>query len=184
MKSPVYYLELACRYYLCAVLIRYGWAKILNPFHGSGQLPEYLAGHTTGQPADLELAWLFSGHVYLYIFSMGLMQVTGALLLLFNRTKLIGMAILLLVLLNMLVVEDCFGTSLGALFSACLYLCLLLALIFMNREQVKNAWRALRVWKPRLKVQWSELLLTVLLVTLMVIALVAAEQCVYRFFTQ
>jgi hypothetical protein len=130
-------LELGLRIYVCCMLCIYGVGKIMGgQFYQPGHLPKTVADKTLAQLNGFELAWAFFGHSGSYIVFIGLSQIIGALLLLVERTKLLGVAVLIPILLNIIVVDICFGVSVGALLSAIVYCSLLLAVLFLNRAKV------------------------------------------------
>jgi hypothetical protein len=69
--------------------------------------------------------------------------VVGAWLLLWERTKLLGVAILLPVMVNVVVFDVIFLDMYGALASASIYTLLLFVILACNRDRVARAVRAL-----------------------------------------
>jgi hypothetical protein len=136
--------ELAARWYVFLFLNVYGLGKIAGgQFYRRGRLPEEVAGTLLGQASAFDLAWTFMGYSFAYILFIGLAEVVGAWLLLWSRTKLLGVAILLPVMLNILVFDAIFLDAYGALASATIYTVLLFVILAYNREAVGEAVRAL-----------------------------------------
>ena len=126
MKPYTYYLELAARIHVFLLLNIYGLGKIAGgQFHRNGNLPAEVAEQTLGNVNSFDLAWTFMGHSYAYILFIGISQVIGAWCLLWNRTKLLGIAILIPIL-----------ETYGALASAIIYFSLLMMVLFLNKAQV------------------------------------------------
>ncbi len=139
-RTATFYFELAARWYVFLLLNIYGWGKIFGgQFYRNGHLPAPLSAKTLQQLSGFELAWTFFGYSYSYVLIIGITQIAGAALLLWDKTKLIGIAVLLPVLVNIIVVDACFGIPRGALLSASIYLSLLIAVLFINRGKVKAA---------------------------------------------
>jgi hypothetical protein len=137
-------MELAARWYVFFFLNVYGLGKIAGgQFYRRGQLPEDVARTTLGDAPAFELAWTFMGYSFAYILFIGLTEVLGAWLLLFARTKLVGVAILLPVMINILVFDVIFLDAYGALASVTIYTLLLFVILACNREKVRQALRAL-----------------------------------------
>jgi len=137
-------IELASRWYVFLFLNVYGVAKIAGgQFYTRARLPEELAATPLGQVSGFDLAWTFMGHSFAYILFIGLAEILGAWLLLWERTKLLGVAILLPVMVNILVFDVVFLDKYGALASATIYTLLLLVILACNRERVEQAVRAL-----------------------------------------
>jgi hypothetical protein len=83
--------ELMARWYVFVFLNLYGLGKIAGgQFYRRGHLPADVARTTLGQAGGFDLAWTFMGHSFAYILFIGLAEVVGAWLLLWNRTKLPG----------------------------------------------------------------------------------------------
>ncbi|MEO6037416.1 MAG: hypothetical protein ABIQ93_03315, partial [Saprospiraceae bacterium] len=107
---PLLAVELAARLYVFLFINIYGLGKMADgQFHRAGRLPEKL-GHTPlTDVGGFDLAWTFFGYSRAYIMFIGLSQVIGCFLLLWQRSKLLGVAILIPILLNIIVVDITFG---------------------------------------------------------------------------
>lgn len=88
------------------------------------------------------------GYSFSYILFIGMAEVIGAWLLLWNRTKLIGVAILLPVMINVVVFDIIFLDEYGALASAVIYTSLLFVILFCNKDKVTQAFQALVTKTP------------------------------------
>ena len=122
----------------------YGLGKILGgQFYRRGRLPEDVAKTLLGDANAFDLAWTFMGYSFAYILFIGLAEIVGAWLLLWERTKLFGVAILLPVMVNIVVFDIIFLDTHGATASATIYTLLLFVILFFNRESVVQALRAL-----------------------------------------
>ncbi len=136
-KSIRYYFEMATRLYVWSLLSIYGIGKITGgQFHRKGHLPAYIAQTPLSEVGSFDLAWTFFGYSELYIYFIGISQLIGASMLLFERTKLVGVAILLPILVNIIVMDYCFSINSGALLSAISYLFALFFILYCNRIQV------------------------------------------------
>lgn len=153
-------LELASRWYVFVFLNVYGLGKIVGgQFYRRGRLPEEVANTMLGDAVAFDLAWTFMGYSWAYILFIGLAEVVGAWLLLWEKTKLLGVAILLPIMFNILVFDVIFLDKHGALASASIYTLLLLLILYLNKDSVVQAFRALTSgaasegapWGPRIK---------------------------------
>lgn len=136
--------ELAARWYVFIFLNVYGVAKIAGgQFYRRERLPPEVAATLVGDVTSFDLAWTFMGHSFAYILFIGLAEILGAWLLLWERTKLLGVVILLPIMVNILVFDVIFLDKYGALASATIYTLLLLVILLLNRERVVQAIRAL-----------------------------------------
>lgn len=137
-------LEIVCRWYVFIFLNIYGLGKIMGgQFYRKGQLPEEVAKTTLEQASAYELAWSFMGFSFLYILFIGLSQIIGAWLLLWNRTKLLGVAILLPIMINIIVFDILFLDIKDALANAIIYFLMLLYILYFNKVKVTNAFNNL-----------------------------------------
>ena len=133
-------------------LTTYGLGKIIGgQFYTKGNIPEAIAQIPLGETTSYDLAWTFFGYSKPYILFIGISQLIGALLLLINRTKLLGGAILVPILLNIIVVDYFYGVAYGAMFSACFYLASILFVFYVSRVQVADALRRLFVYSTDTK---------------------------------
>jgi len=132
-------LEITCRLYVFFFLNVYGIGKIIGgQFYTSSRIPDEIAIMPIGLVPDFELAWVFMGRSFGYILFIGLAEIIGACLLLFNKTKLIGTLILIPVMVNVIVFDIFFLDEYGALFSATLYLLMLLTILVINKEKISK----------------------------------------------
>jgi hypothetical protein len=137
-------IELAARWYVFVFLNVYGTGKIHGgQFYRQGHLPPDVARTTLGAVGPFELAWTFMGYSFAYILFIGLAEIIGAWLLLWERTKLLGVAILLPVMINIIVFDVIFLDKYGALASATIYTALLFVILAFNAERVRPAFQAL-----------------------------------------
>jgi|GEM_PF-466399 len=141
-------LEQVCRLYVFGFLNIYGWGKILGgQFYRRGSLPENVAVTPLGEATAFDLAWTFMGYSYAYILFVGILQIVGAWMLLWNRTKLFGTMILMPIMTNIVVFDMVFLDRKGALVNATIYLLMLLYIIYHNRSQMLETWHQISIHK-------------------------------------
>lgn len=150
------FIELTLRIYVWIMVSVYGAGKIAGgQFYRAGNLPENVAQTTLANASGFDLTWTFFGYSFGYILFIGSSQLIGGFLLLFERTKLLGVAILVPVLLNIIVVDFFYSISNGAMMSAIFYFTALMVIAFINREKITAVLRLLTRYddseKPRLK---------------------------------
>lgn len=137
-------LDLVARYYVCLFMIQYGIGKMIGgQFYRRGELPDAVAAMTLGEAPAYELGWTFMGYSGGYIAFIGISQIIGSLLLLSERTKLLGVTLLMPILVNIVVFDIIFLDTYAALASALIYLFLLFLILYLNQEKVAAAFRAL-----------------------------------------
>lgn len=136
--------ETAARWYVFFFLNVYGLGKIVGgQFYRPGRMPPEVAASTLGEATAFDLAWTFMGYSFAYILFIGLAEMVGAWLLLWERTKLLGVLVLLPIMVNILVFDVIFLDAYGALASATIYTALLFLILWLNRDRVVLALRAL-----------------------------------------
>ncbi|HNR08345.1 MAG TPA: hypothetical protein PKM27_13590 [Saprospiraceae bacterium] len=165
-------LEKAARWYVFIMLNVYGWGKMLGgQFYRRGHLPAEVAGQTLGEANAFDLAWTFMGYSFNYILFVGILQVAGAWLLIWERTKLIGAFILLPILANVVVFDLLFMDKHGATASALLYFSLVLIILFLNRKKILKALSGLmsldHTLSPGTRMAWLQILAALLTVAVL-----------------
>ena len=136
--------ELAARFYAATMLSVYGLGKIVGgQFYRKGALPDEVAVTPLSEAGGFDLAWTFFGFSEGYIYFIGLSQLLGCALLIFNKTKLLGVAVLVPILLNIIVVDYFYSISTGAMMSAIGYLTAISFVAFCNRQKVLAAFQSL-----------------------------------------
>lgn len=146
-------IELAARWYVFIFLSLYGLGKLLGAqFYRPGELPEDVALIPLGEASGFDVAWTFFGYSLAYMAFIGAAEVVGACLLLWERTKLLGVAILLPVMVNVVVFDVIFLDEYGALSSATIYTLLLLVILACNKAKVVQAVETLMSRTPSKRV--------------------------------
>jgi hypothetical protein len=131
--------ELVLRQCVFIILNMYALSKLLGgQFYMKGKLPAEIANTTLGEASGFSLAWTFMGHSYFYIMFVGIAQLIGAWFLLWNKTKLIGVLIVLPVIVNIIVFDIIFLDVYPALANAIIVLLMLFLILFFNREIIKD----------------------------------------------
>ncbi len=119
-------LRVILRYWLAAVMLSYGFAKVVEGQFGS---PSHLGLDTrVGDKSPMGLLWTFMGYSRPYTIFAGLAEVSGALLLLSRRTATIGALILLAVLANVVMLDFCYDVPVKLYSSELLLAAIALAL--------------------------------------------------------
>lgn len=132
--------ELVLRQCVFLIINIYRISKILGgQFYMKGKLPPEIANTTLGEASGFSLAWTFMGHSYLYVLFVGLLQLVGAWFLLWSRTKLLGVLILIPIILNIIVFDLIFLDVYPALVNAIIVFAMLMLILFYNKERVTTA---------------------------------------------
>jgi predicted membrane-bound mannosyltransferase len=138
-----------------------------------GKLPAEVAKTTLGEASSFSLAWTFMGHSYLYILFVGVAQLIGAWFLLWNKTKLIGVFILIPIMINIIVFDIIFLDVYPALANAIIVFIMLLSILYCNEEKMAAVFRTLTIFPEKPNVQLKRKILTIV-TTIAVIILIFA----------
>ena len=173
MKQHLWILELTCRIYVWSKISLYGVGKIIGgQFHRAGNLPEEIAKTPIADVGSFDLAWTFFGFSTGYIWFIGISQILGGGMLLFNKTKIVGVFILIPILLNIIVVDFFFEISPGAMLSAILYFLMCCYILYYNKKQlieaVKKILEITKISRTK-KVKWIGYGLSILAVGLITV---------------
>lgn len=123
------------RYYLAAVLIGYGMAKVVPMQFAPLPLARYDA--TLGEMSPMGLMWTFMAFSQPYVFFAGIAEVIGSVLLLSRRTYVAGALMLIAVMTNVVVMNLCYDVPVK-LFSMLLVV-LLCALVAPHARRLAGA---------------------------------------------
>ena len=164
--------ELVLRQCVFIILNIYALSKLLGgQFYMNGKLPAEIASTTLGEASGFSLAWTFMGHSYFYILFVGLTQLVGAWFLLWNKTKLIGVLILIPIMVNIILFDIIFLDVYPALANAVIVFLMLLLILFFNKEIIIAAYQRLISSPKNFKVPLKRKLLTIG-ITIIVIVLI------------
>ena len=136
-----------------------------------GKLPAVVANTTLGEASGFSLAWTFMGHSYFYIMFVGIAQLIGAWFLLWNKTKLIGVLILLPIMANIIVFDIIFLDVYPALANAIIVFFMLILILFLNKERIIDAIKRLTNFQEKPKVLIKRRLIT-FGITILIIVLI------------
>ena len=165
-------IELVLRQCVFIILNIYALSKLLGgQFYMNGKLPDEIANTTLGEASGFSLAWTFMGHSYIYILFIGLLQLLGAWFLLWNKTKLIGVLILLPIMVNIIMFDIIFLDVYPALANAVIVLLMLLLIFYFNKDIILTTYNKLISAPKNVKFPLKRKLLTIG-ITIIVIALI------------
>ena len=136
-----------------------------------GKLPAEVASTTLGEASGFSLAWTFMGHSYYYILFVGVAQLLGVWFLLWNRTKLLGVFILIPIMVNIIIFDIIFLDVYPALANAIIVFMMLLLIMFFNKEKIISVFQVLTSFSDKPKVKLKRRVLTIIF-TIITIALI------------
>ncbi|MEP7354368.1 MAG: hypothetical protein ABI824_14170 [Acidobacteriota bacterium] len=140
------------------ILLVYGFAKI----NGSQfTILDSELDKPMGQVSGFWLTWNYFGYSTVYGTFLALSQIVGALLLTFQRTALLGACVLAPILVNIILIDACYGVGPDVTLIATLLLVGTLSIIWPRREELLailwpatddtsgSAWRSWLKWCVR-----------------------------------
>jgi hypothetical protein len=164
--------ELVLRQCAFIILNIYAISKLFGgQFYMNGKLPTEIAKTTLEEASSFSLAWTFMGHSYFYILFVGFTQLLGAWFLLWNKTKLIGILILIPIMVNIIIFDIIFLDVYPALANAIIVFSMLLLVLFFNKEIIIGAYQRLIDSPKNSKVPLKRRLITIG-ITILVIVLI------------
>lgn len=119
------------RYLSSFLLFTYASSKMLGR---QFTLPPDIALRPVGSLSGYQLAWLYYGHSHAYAIILGLIQFAGGALLLFRKTALLGAALMLPVMTNILMINVFFFIAWGAMGTSVFIFASMLALLWHQRH--------------------------------------------------
>lgn len=136
-KDKIEILENAFSYIVIFAMFAYGSGKIVQ-FKNAVDITKTVADMT-----GMELMWAFYGHSFAYVVTIGILEITGGILMLIKKTRIIGCLFVTAILSNIILQDIYFGVNRGALKAAMLYQLLILIILWLNKEKLIQSTRLL-----------------------------------------
>ena len=117
------------------------WIVVMAMFiYGGGKLIQFgdvaEIDKTVSEMNGMELMWAFYGYSKSFAITLGVFELIGGLLILINRTRIIGCLFTSTILVNVIFQDIYFSVHLGALKAAILYQLLILIILFLNKDKL------------------------------------------------
>ena len=126
-------LYVIARYAAASLIMFYGFAKL----NGSQfTILDSELDKPMGTVSGFWLTWYFFGYSTIYGAFIALAQISGAILLMFRKTTLLGSCLLLPLIVNIILIDIFYAIDLGALLVAVLIMSALLFIIYMHRQEL------------------------------------------------
>ncbi|WP_254448653.1 hypothetical protein [Spirosoma rhododendri] len=130
------WLQAIIRYWLAFEISTYGFAKILKSQFST---PNYRLDMALSDLNGFQLTWYYYGYSYTLAVIIALFQIGGSCLLLFRRTTLLGVMILLPVMVNIVFINVFYNIAVGAFFNSVMFTLGLLLFLFLDVDKLKRA---------------------------------------------
>ena len=175
-KNLIKLFELVFRQCVFIIINIYGISKMLGgQFYMKDKLPAEIANTTLGEVSSFSLAWTFMGHSYPYILFIGITQLIGAWFLLWNKTKLIGVIILIPIMINIIIFDVLFLDVYPALANAIIVFSMLLSILFFNKEKIFEIFKTLINFPTKPTVLFKKRLLAIGITIVFIILIFAFD---------
>ena len=119
------------RYLSAFLLFTYAASKMLGR---QFSLPQEIALRPVGSLSGYQLAWLYYGHSHAYAVILGLIHLGGGALLLFRKTALLGAALMLPVMTNIVMINVFYVIGVGAMCTSTFIFVSMLAVLWHHRQ--------------------------------------------------
>ncbi len=129
-KDKIEIFENAISWVVVLAMLIYGGAKLVQ-FDGAANVDK-----TVSELTGMELMWAFYGYSKAFAITIGVFEITGALLILIKRTRIIGCLFTSTILVNIILQDIFFDVLLGALKAAIFYQVLILIILWLNKEKL------------------------------------------------
>jgi len=133
--KPIRILEWASAWVVALSMFVYGFAKPIQ-FSDPSTITT-----PVNELTGMELMWAFYGYSAPFHYLLGVLEVTGGVLLLIPRTRVLGALLLTAMLINIIAQDIFFGVLEGALRAAIVYQLLTLFILWIHREAVADGFR-------------------------------------------
>jgi hypothetical protein len=159
------------RYLSAFLLLIYGSSKLLG--RQFSVAPE-LALRPVGSLSGYQLAWFYYSYSHVYATLLGLIQLAGAALLLFRKTALLGAALLLPVITNILLINMFFFIAWGAVGTSVLIFASMLALLWHDRRALVGVLWMNQVGEPAAQRKYHRMIAAAVVLSVIVLIAVAS----------
>ena len=130
------WLQAIVRYWLAFEISTYGFAKIMKTQFST---PNYRLDMLLGDLNGAQLTWYYYGVSYTLAVLIALFQIGGSCLLLFRRTTLLGVMILLPVMVNIVFINIVYDIAAGAFVNSVVFTLGLLLFLALDIDKLKRA---------------------------------------------
>jgi hypothetical protein len=119
------------RYLSAFLLLLYGSSKLLGR---QFSVPPGLALRPVGSLSGRDLAWFYYSYSHVYATLLGMIQLAGAALLLFRKTTLLGAAVVMPVITNILMINVFYFIAWGATCTSTFIFAAMVAILWRDRR--------------------------------------------------
>lgn len=124
------------------------WIVVLAMFaYGVGKFVQFdgSPGNATNvsEMTGMELRWAFYGYSKFFAITLGIFEITGGLLILIRKTRIIGCFFTSTILVNVILQDIFYDVHRGALAAAIIYQILILIILWLNKDKLLKSLKIL-----------------------------------------
>jgi hypothetical protein len=136
-KDIIEILENAFTYIVVFAMFAYGIGKMVQ-FNDAVPINKTIAEMT-----GMQIMWAFYGYSKPFIITLGIMEVSGGILMLIRRTRILGCFFVTTILVNVILQDIFYEVNVGALRAAIIYQFLILFILWFNKDKLIQCFRIL-----------------------------------------
>lgn len=129
-KDIIEILENALTYIVVMAMFIYGGAKIMQ-FDGALE-----TNNRVSEMTGMQLMWAFYGYSKPFALTLGIFEISGGILIMIKRTRLLGCLFVSTILVNVILQDIFYEVNVGALRAALIYQVLIIAILWFNKEKL------------------------------------------------
>ena len=134
-KELIEIIENAFTYIVVMAMFAYGIGKIIQ-FDGAIAVNKKVSELT-----GMQLMWAFYGYSKPFVLILGALEITGGILMLIKKTRILGCLFVSTILVNVILQDIFYSVNLGALKAAIIYQLFIVAILWFSKEKVIQSFR-------------------------------------------
>lgn len=136
-KDILEIIENAFSYVVVLAMFVYGAAKF-SQFDGALE-----TGKTVSEMTGMQLMWAFYGYSKPFTITLGVLEITGSILMLIKKTRVFGCLFVTTILVNVILQDIFYEVNVGALKAAILYQALIFIILWLNKDKLIKSFKAI-----------------------------------------
>ena len=102
-----------------------------------------ISNKTIGEMTGMQLMWAFYGYSKPFVIVLGFLEITGGILMLIKRTRILGCLLVSSILVNVILQDIFYGVNVGALRAAIIYQSLIIIILWFNKDRIIQCFKIL-----------------------------------------
>lgn len=140
-------IENALTYIVVMAMLAYGFGKIIQ-FNGDVEINKPVTKLT-----GMQIMWAFYGYSKPYVLTLGFLEISGGIMILIKRTRILGCLLVSSILINVILQDIFYEVNFGALKAAIIYQILIFIIFYFNKNKLIQS---LKILVSNIKVTHSK----------------------------